>query len=376
MRDGDVRAGVQAGRRPAARDAGRPHPHGDRGRRVRRHRRPGHHRGHPRGDRRRDHRRVRRASARRSSGCDDGAVRVTARLPVEDLGELFDVELPADEVETVGRPARPGAGPGADPGRRRRPSAACSWSPRAPPAGATGSTRCWCAGSTPSDRPSRRPTTRGEATRRCLTSPSSSAEDAKLVTLARAARARIGAVEGAAVRDGDGRTYAAATVALPSLSLSALQLAVATRSAAGATRLEAAAVVTEASTLDGAGHAAVRDLAADAPVHLAAPDGTARSARSCRDVTCDAEAAVPGRVRLLRRAAQRRQVDADQRDRRAEDRDHVEQAADHPARHPRRAAPARRPARPGRHARACTGRAPCSASASTTWSARPGARST
>jgi CBS domain containing-hemolysin-like protein len=31
----------------------------------------------------------------------DGGVRVTARLPVEDLGELFDVELPADEVETV-----------------------------------------------------------------------------------------------------------------------------------------------------------------------------------------------------------------------------------------------------------------------------------
>ncbi|SCL17380.1 Hemolysin, contains CBS domains [Micromonospora nigra] len=32
----------------------------------------------------------------------DGAVRVTARLPVEDLGELFDTELPAEEVETVG----------------------------------------------------------------------------------------------------------------------------------------------------------------------------------------------------------------------------------------------------------------------------------
>jgi CBS domain containing-hemolysin-like protein len=31
----------------------------------------------------------------------DGAVRVTGRLPVEDLGELFGVELPADEVETV-----------------------------------------------------------------------------------------------------------------------------------------------------------------------------------------------------------------------------------------------------------------------------------
>jgi CBS domain containing-hemolysin-like protein len=33
---------------------------------------------------------------------DDGAVRVTARLPIEDLGEIYGVELPADEVETVG----------------------------------------------------------------------------------------------------------------------------------------------------------------------------------------------------------------------------------------------------------------------------------
>jgi CBS domain containing-hemolysin-like protein len=31
----------------------------------------------------------------------DGAVRVTGRLPIEDLGELFETELPADEVETV-----------------------------------------------------------------------------------------------------------------------------------------------------------------------------------------------------------------------------------------------------------------------------------
>lgn len=31
----------------------------------------------------------------------DDAVRITARLPIEDLGELFGVELPADEVETV-----------------------------------------------------------------------------------------------------------------------------------------------------------------------------------------------------------------------------------------------------------------------------------
>jgi hypothetical protein len=100
-----------------------------------------------------------------------------------------------------------------------------------------------------------------------------SAEDAKLVTLARAARARINAIEGAAVRDGDGRTYAAAGVALPSMSLSALQVAVASAVSAGAARLEAAAVVTEASTVDDPGLAAVRDLAATAPVHLAAPDG-------------------------------------------------------------------------------------------------------
>src|SRR5688572_19195474 len=32
----------------------------------------------------------------------NGGVRVTARLPVETLGELFEVELPTDEVETVG----------------------------------------------------------------------------------------------------------------------------------------------------------------------------------------------------------------------------------------------------------------------------------
>ncbi|HEU4422378.1 MAG TPA: cytidine deaminase [Pilimelia sp.] len=100
------------------------------------------------------------------------------------------------------------------------------------------------------------------------------AEDAKLVTLARGARARTAAVEGAAVRDQDGRTYAGSSVSLPSLTVTALQLAVASAVAAGATRLEAAAVVTEASTLDGSGHAAVRDLAADAPIHVAAPDGT------------------------------------------------------------------------------------------------------
>jgi hypothetical protein len=104
--------------------------------------------------------------------------------------------------------------------------------------------------------------------------PDVTPEDQKLVTLARSARARTGAVEGAAVRDGDGRTYAGSSVALPSLTLTALQYAVASAVAAGASVLEAAAVVTEASTLDTAGAAAVRDLSADAPIHLVASDGT------------------------------------------------------------------------------------------------------
>ncbi len=105
-----------------------------------------------------------------------------------------------------------------------------------------------------------------------------SAEDLKLVTLARSARARIGAAEGAAVRDGDGRTYTGASIALPSLTLTALQQAVASAVAAGASVLEAAAVVTGGSTVDTAGRAAVRDLSPEAPVYLAAPDGTVQGA--------------------------------------------------------------------------------------------------
>jgi hypothetical protein len=99
-------------------------------------------------------------------------------------------------------------------------------------------------------------------------------EDQKLVTLARSARGRTGAPEGAAVRDTDGRTYLAATVSLPSLQLSALQAAVAAAVSSGVEGLEAAAVVSAAGEVEAAGLAAVRDLTADAPVHLAAPDGT------------------------------------------------------------------------------------------------------
>ncbi|WP_030314734.1 cytidine deaminase [Streptomyces sp. NRRL B-3229] len=100
-------------------------------------------------------------------------------------------------------------------------------------------------------------------------------EDRKIVTLARSARARNGAPEGAAVRDDTGRTYVAATVELPSLRLSALRTAVAMAVASGAKSLEAAAVVTEAETAAPEDLAAVRDLGgAGTPVLVAAPDGT------------------------------------------------------------------------------------------------------
>jgi hypothetical protein len=102
-------------------------------------------------------------------------------------------------------------------------------------------------------------------------------EDAKLVTLARSARGRTGAPEGAAVRDTDGRTYLAATVDLPSLQLTALQAAVVAAVSSGVDGLEAAAVVSAADTVESAGLTAVRDLAPSAPVHLAGPDGSLRS---------------------------------------------------------------------------------------------------
>jgi hypothetical protein len=100
-------------------------------------------------------------------------------------------------------------------------------------------------------------------------------EDQKIITLARSTRARVAASEGAAVRDETGRTYTAAAVALPSLQLSALRLAVAMAVSSGAERLEAAALVSE-SEPDPGDVAAVRDIGPDAPVFHAAPDGTLR----------------------------------------------------------------------------------------------------
>ncbi|GGX60174.1 cytidine/deoxycytidylate deaminase family protein [Streptomyces anandii] len=102
-------------------------------------------------------------------------------------------------------------------------------------------------------------------------------EDRKIVTLARSVRARNGVPEGAAVRDETGRTYAAGSVDLDSLKLSALRTAVAMAVASGATSLEAAAVVSEAEGITPEDRAAVADLGGPrTPVLLAGPDGTVR----------------------------------------------------------------------------------------------------
>ena len=95
-------------------------------------------------------------------------------------------------------------------------------------------------------------------------------DDRKLVTLARATRSRTGAAEGAALRDADGRTYAAATVDLPSLRVSAIGVAVAMAVASGSRGVEAVVVLTEATAVAGTDLAAVRDFGgAGVPVHRA-----------------------------------------------------------------------------------------------------------
>ena len=90
-----------------------------------------------------------------------------------------------------------------------------------------------------------------------------SPEDAKLVTLARATRARTRAAQGAAVRDTDGRTYAGASVDLPSLQLTAVQVCVAMAVASGSRGLEAVVVFGGHPELSGTDADVIRDFGGD-----------------------------------------------------------------------------------------------------------------
>jgi cytidine deaminase len=111
-------------------------------------------------------------------------------------------------------------------------------------------------------------------------------EDTKILTLARGARLRAhaphtGVAEGAAVRDTDGRTYAAATVenADPALTTSALRAAVAAAASSGARTFEAAAVVGDSLSSE-ADLAVLREFGVGVPVLLARGDG-----ELCRTLT-------------------------------------------------------------------------------------------
>ena len=195
----------------------------------------------------------------------DGSARVTARLSATELGELFGVNLEEEDVETVAGLLAHALG-------------------RVPIAGSTATVHgLRLTAENLAGRRNKIGTVLVERERssdagRKLVSVSDvtpDPEDLKIITLARSSRARVAASEGAAVRDETGRTYTAAAVALPSLRLSALRLAVAMAVSSGAQKLEAAALVSDAD-LDPGDLAVVRDLGPDATVFHAAPDGTVR----------------------------------------------------------------------------------------------------
>lgn len=94
------------------------------------------------------------------------------------------------------------------------------------------------------------------------------AEDDKLVTLAKGARSRVGAESGAALRDTTGRTYANAAVSKSFLTLSAIELTVGQAIASGAEGIEAVVLCTE-SELSSADQKIVQDFAgSEVPIYL------------------------------------------------------------------------------------------------------------
>lgn len=114
-------------------------------------------------------------------------------------------------------------------------------------------------------------------------------EDNKLLVLARGAMGRAGGTSGAAVRDTDGRTYAAGEVGLTALRLTALQASVAAAISSGAEGFEAAVVV--GGRLSDFGVAAVREVSPAARIIFTDRDGAVFEIVDDAQLAVDAEQA-------------------------------------------------------------------------------------
>ena len=137
----------------------------------------------------------------------DRHFRVSARLPIEDLGELYDMQFDDDlDVDTVGGLLAH------ELGRVPLPGAEVTWDGLRLRAEGGPDHRGRVRIGTVLVSPE--PTADEDEEERMT---DLDAEDAKLVVLARGAMGRAEAASGAAVRDPDGRTYAGAPVALNAL---------------------------------------------------------------------------------------------------------------------------------------------------------------
>lgn len=97
-------------------------------------------------------------------------------------------------------------------------------------------------------------------------------EDQKLLTLASASMQRNNAKQSAALRDGTGRTHVGNAIGLITLSLDALQVAIAMALSSGAEVIEAAVVVGERPSE--IARANVREISKNALIWHVTNDGT------------------------------------------------------------------------------------------------------
>lgn len=103
----------------------------------------------------------------------------------------------------------------------------------------------------------------------------SNSEDQKLLTLARASLHRSSLIQSAALRDGTGRTHVGNNIALESLHLDALQVALAMAISSGADAIEAAVVVGEQPTVIAIAN--IREISKNSLIWHVTADGSARA---------------------------------------------------------------------------------------------------